>query len=58
MQSTQLGWGDHEAVLVGSSFAVHAFRSFWLYAARAYEFDAVNNVNVKRFCRDNVCVQT
>ena len=38
---------------VGSSLLTHDCSSFALGAASAYEFDAVNNVNVNFFCNRN-----
>lgn len=39
----------HEGSRVGSSFEVHAWSSFWLGAASAYEFEDVKRVNVNFF---------
>ena len=42
--------GIQETILVGSSLDVHALSSFTLGADKAYEFDDVKRVNVKRLC--------
>ena len=39
----------HEGIRVGSSLLIHDCSSFALGAERAYEFEAVKRVNMKRF---------
>ena len=47
------GVSAQEGRRVGSSLLTHDCSSFALGAASAYEFDAVNNVNVNFFCNRN-----